>query len=153
MSTTITSDNAETVLRSAISAAKSEIPDTSSSDYAYDMAIQRKEVEDAYCKVWDKILDCYELSATIRDKSPLPFLLDPDGAVVVEMENAENLLRRELGKLVSNRKENEKVKKVIEAAIDILQNLRWEIMINDGIVEKGEGEYSDARAFMASMGL
>ena len=149
MSTTITADNAGTVLRSAVYAAKSEIPTASSFAHPGDIDSLRKIVEDAYDRVWDKILDCYELSATIRDKSPLAFLLDPDGTAVGELENAEKLLRQAL-----DQENNERVVKVIQAAIDILQNLRWEIMVNDGLAEDGGTTiYKDGKSFMASMGL
>ena len=157
MSTTITADNAGIVLHSAVSAAKSAIPNTSSFGYpqgSYRMCTKVKvDDEYDYDRVWDKILDCYELSATIRDRSPLPFLLDPDGTTVVELENIENLLRKGFDKLISERKGDDKAVKVVQAAIDILQNLRWEILVNDGMVEEGRGEYNDARSFMASMGL
>lgn len=154
MSTTMTPDNAGAVLHSAVNAARSEIPDTSSLAHPDDMDALRKELEDAYDKVWNKILDCYEFFAELRDKSPLPFLIDPDGTAVSELEKTENLLRKSLENLELQDEYLGRITKVTQAAIDIFQNVRWIVMVNDGILENGSGEkLKDGRSFMASMGL
>ena len=154
MLTTMTADNAGVVLHSAVNAARSEIPDTSSLAHPNDIGALRKELEDAYDKVWNKILDCYESFAELRDKSPLPFLIDPDGTVVSELEKTETLLRKSLENLELPGEYLERITKVTQAAIDIFQNGRWIVMVNDGLLEKGSGEkHKDGNSFMASMGL
>ena len=154
MLTTMTADNAGIVLHSAVNAARSEIPDTSSLAYPNDMDALRKELEHAYDKVWNKILDCYEFFAELRDKSPLPFLIDPDGSAVNELEKTENLLRKSLEDLELQGENLERIAKVTQAAIDIFQNVRWIVMVNDGLLENGSGEkHKDGKSFMASMGL
>ena len=151
MFTTITEENAGVLLHSAVWSAISEIPEASSS--IEPDANELRKLADAYDKVWNKLLDCVLLSANIRDNYPLPFVLDPDGSTVDELEKAEMLLRDYTGIYLSRGDHLTEVVKVAEAAIGIFRDLRWEIMINDGTVEKGTGEYNDARSFMASMGL
>lgn len=147
MSTTITADNGSCVLRNAIDVAKSAFPRPSS------VGVPTK-VEVDYDEVWNKILDCYELSATIRDAVPFPFLIDPDGIAISELEKAENLLRKYFDKLEMGHNASERNKKVIQALIDILQNLRWLVMINDGLADKpGEKIYKDGKSLMASIGI
>jgi len=144
---TITADNGTSVLRSAIHVAKSAFPNPS-------RANPPKELEVDYDKVWSKILDCYELSATIRDTLPFPFLIDPDGIAVSELEKAEGLLRKSYETLIEEQNSGERTKRVIQALIDILQNLRWFVMINDGLVDKSGGKvYKDGKSLMASIGL
>ena len=151
MSMTITEENAGVLLHSAVWAATSEIPDASSS--IEPDTIEFRKLGDAYDKVWNKLLDCVLLSANIRENYPLPFVLDPDESTVYELEKAEMLLRDYIGLYSSRGDHLTEGLKVAEAAIGIFRDLRWEIMINDGTVEKGTGEYNDARSFMASMGL
>lgn len=147
MTLTITADNGTSVLRSAIHVAISAFPRPST-------AKPLEDVEVDYDKVWNKILDCYELSATIRDALPFPFLIDPDGIAVSELEKAEGLLRKSYDKFVMDKISGERPKRVMLAFIDILQNLRWLVMINDGLVDKsGEKIYKDGKSLMASIGL
>lgn len=148
---TITEENAGVLLHRAVSAVTSEIPDASSSSEPDTIALRK--LGDAYDKVWNKLLDCVLLSTNIRDHYPLPFVLDPDGSTVDELEKAEMRLRDYMGLYSSRGDYLREVVKVAEAAIGIFRDLRWEIMINDGTVEKGTGEFHDARSFMASMGL
>ena len=154
MATTITADNAGLVLRRAVDAAKSEIPNAALFVKPHTKVQFREELEGAYDRVWNKILDCYEVFAKLRDNAPLPFVIDPDGTAVAELEIAENLLRQAVDKLPSHLEEREKIVRITQAAIDILQNLRWLILINDGFAEDGGTTiYKDGESFMASMGL
>lgn len=153
MPVAITKDNAGSAVRNAICAATSEIPDASLYAMEKEKSEFLEELEKAYNRLWDNLLTSYALAGRIRDMSPLPFLIDPHGDMVSELESAEQRFRTTLESLPPLGDYLERAVEVNKAAIDILQTLRWEIMINDGIAEKGDGEYLDADSFMASMGL
>lgn len=153
MSITITANNGSTVLRNVVRTAAHTDADV---HLSVDDQLKKlsERLENAYDEAWDKILDGYEVYAEIRDKLPFPFQIDSDGTAIAELETAEGALRKQFRILQRNQKSNQRLIRLYQVSIDLMQNIRWLVMINDGLLEDGGSDkHKDGESFMASMGL
>ena len=153
MSVTITADNGSTVLRSVVMVTPHAGTETHLSVDAQ-LKLLSEQVEMAYDEAYDKFLDGYEVYAEIRDKLPFPFQLDSDGTAVADLERVEKDLRKQFQILEKDHKTHKRLVRLYQASIDLMQNIRWLVMVNDGLLEDGGSDrHKTADSFMASMGL
>ncbi len=93
-------------------------------------------------------LDYYEIYMHAKRSVPKPELLDESGLLVEILENCEQRFRTALTSHDTQ---------IVEWSlnwIEILQELRWLIMINDGLVDKPNAEaqiYTNVDELMASL--
>lgn len=105
-----------------------------------------KKEEDKFI---DTFLDSYQIYQKVQRALPMSGMFDDEhGTLVALIEDSERLLRDFL------KSKNTRVARVTPIWLDLLQQLRWSIMIHDGAAETrktDEKVYKKANDFMASL--
>ena len=105
-----------------------------------------KKEEDKFI---DTFLDSYQIFLKVQKALPMSGMFDDEnGTLITLIEDSERLLRDFL------KSKNTRVVRITPIWLDLLQQLRWSIMIHDGVAEmrKTDGKvYKSASDFMASL--
>ena len=100
-------------------------------------------------KFIDTFLDCYQLYREVQELLPIPGMFDDEkGTLLAVLEDSEKLLQPFL------KSKNARIAKLTPIWLDLLQQFRWLIMINDGVAEMRNTDdkiYKSASEFMASL--
>ena len=105
-----------------------------------------KKDEDTFI---DTFLDCYQLYRKVQQSLPMPSMLDDEnGTILTILEDSEKLLQQ------WKKSKNVRIAKLAPIWLDLIQQFRWLIMINDGVADMRKTDdkiYKSAGAFMASL--
>ena len=105
-----------------------------------------KKDEDTFI---DTFLDCYQLYRKVQKALPMPSMLDDEnGSILTILEDAEKLLQQ------CKKSKNVRIARLTPIWLDLIQQFRWLIMINDGVADMRKTDdkiYKSAGAFMASL--
>ena len=105
-----------------------------------------KKDEDTFI---DTFLDCYQLYRKVQQSLPMPSMLDDEnGTILTILEDAEKLLQQ------CKKSKNVRIARLTPIWLDLIQQFRWLIMINDGVADMRKTDdkiYKSAGAFMASL--
>lgn len=105
-----------------------------------------KKEEDKFIDIF---LDSYQIYQKVQKALPMSGMFDDEnGTLIALIEDSERLLRDFL------KSKNTRVARITPIWLDLLQQLRWSIMIHDGAAEmrKTDGKiYKNANDFMASL--
>ncbi len=78
----------------------------------------------------DDFLDCYKIYMEMRNRLPLPRMIDEKGTTVAQLEQHEERLQTHLDS------QDGRIVKWVRAWLHLLQEFRWLIMINDGLSDR-----------------
>ena len=98
--------------------------------------------------IQDAFLDCYKIYLGMRNRMPIPRMIDEKGTIVDQLEQYEKKLQTYL---VSH---DPRIVKWVRAWLHLLQEVRWLIMINDGLddIQNTDGTvYTTVQEFAASL--
>ena len=97
----------------------------------------------------DDFLDCYKIYMEMRNRLPLPRMIDEKGTTVAQLEQHEERLQTYLDS------QDGRIVKWVRAWLHLLQEFRWLIMINDGLSDREQTNgpiHRNGRDVVASLG-